>query len=69
MVLNHALKSYITSNIKTVRYYDKTVYILEVIGQEEPSLYDGSYYQRSGANVVTVEAKDFAAFFKRYTIK
>jgi RNAse (barnase) inhibitor barstar len=67
--ISQPLKSYITSNIKSVRYYEKTVYILEVVGQEEPSLYNGSYYQRSGANVVVVETKDFPAFFKKYTAK
>lgn len=65
--ISQPLKSYITSNIKSVRYYDKTVYVLEVVGQEQPSLYDDTYYQRSGANIAIVEPKDFPAFFKKYT--
>jgi hypothetical protein len=64
--ISQPLKSYITSNIKSVRYYDKTVYVLELVGQEQPSLYDNSYYQRSGASIAIVENKDFPAFFKKY---
>jgi hypothetical protein len=67
-LISQPLKSYITSNMKSVRYYDKTVYVLEVIGQEQPSLYDNAYYQRSGTSIAVVETKDFPTFFQKYVV-
>jgi hypothetical protein len=64
--ISDALRNYITSNIKTVRYYDKTIYVLETIGQEQPSLYGGKYYERLGAQVKEVKPEEFPAFFSKY---
>ena len=50
----------------TVRYYDKTVYVLETVGQAQPSLCDGKYYERSGAQVKEVAPADFPTFFGKY---
>lgn len=66
--ISEPLRSYILSHIKSVRYYDKTVYVLEVIGQATPSLYDGKYYERVGANIREVEAENFPHFFGKYNV-
>ncbi|MGC4077490.1 MAG: DUF262 domain-containing protein [Rubrivivax sp.] len=65
--VSEPLKSYITSNIKSVRYYDRTIYVFEARGQEQPSLYDGKYFERMGAQLSEVQPKDFPDFFARYT--
>ena len=65
--ISEPLRSYITSHIKTVRYYDKTVYVFEVIGQEQPSMYENVFYHRSGASVITIENKELLTFFNKYT--
>jgi hypothetical protein len=60
------LKSYMVNNIKSVRYYDKTVYVFEVLGQDKPSLFNGAFYERVGAQVNEVKPADFANLFSRY---
>jgi len=64
--ISEPLFSYITSNIKSVRYFDKTVYVLETVGQEQPSLYDNNYYERSGAQLKEIRPADFPFFFSKY---
>jgi hypothetical protein len=64
--VSEPLRSYVTSNIKSVRYYDKTVYVLETIGQDKPSLYDGKYYERSGPQLKEVQPADFPTLFSKY---
>jgi hypothetical protein len=65
-MISQPLRSYITSNVKSVRYYDKTVYVLETVGQGQPSLYDGKYYERAGTQVKEILPADFPAFFAKY---
>jgi hypothetical protein len=60
--MSEPLCSYITSNIKSVRYFDETVYVLENVGQEQPSLYDNSYYECSGAQLKENRPADFRSF-------
>lgn len=65
--LSEPLRSYVTSNLKPVRYYDKTIYVFEVVGQEQPSLYDSKFYHRVGAQVKEIEPADLASFIQRYS--
>jgi hypothetical protein len=64
--LSEPLKSYINSHLKSVRYYDKTAFVFEIIGQSEPSLYENKYFERQGTQVFEVEAKNFSALFSRF---
>ncbi len=66
--ISEPLRSYIASNIKPVRYYDKTVYVFETRGMPEPSLYGDDYYVRSGAQLEKLQAADFPQLFKRYQV-
>ncbi len=64
--ISEPLRSYITSHMKSVRYYDKTVYVFEVCGQNNPSLYGDTYFERRGAQLHEVAAADFPVLFARY---
>ncbi|MDQ1901794.1 DUF262 domain-containing protein [Paracoccus sp. WLY502] len=64
--LSEPLKSYMTSHLKMVRYYDKHVVVLEVEGQAEPSLFDGKFFERRGAQVFEVPAASLSGLFARF---
>ncbi|MGB3320536.1 MAG: DUF262 domain-containing protein [Sphingopyxis granuli] len=64
--ISEPLRSYIASNIKPVRYFDKTVYVFETKGMPEPSLYENDYYARVGAQIEKLKPADFPQLFKRY---
>jgi hypothetical protein len=63
--MSESLRFCITSNIKSVRYFYKTVYTLETVGQEQPSLCDNNYYERSGAQFKEIRPADFPFFFSK----
>ena len=60
------LKGYIARNIKAVRYYDKTIYIFDTQSQQEPSSYDGRYYDRNGAQLVELTGQDIIRLARRF---
>lgn len=65
--ISEPLKSYICSNMKSVRYFDRTVFVLEIAGQLEPSLLGEKYFERKGAQLFEVGAKDFSALYSRFS--
>lgn len=64
--ISEPLKSYINSQMKCVSYFDKTVFVFEVQGQEQPSLYKKKYFERQGTQVFEVEPENFATIFSRF---
>lgn len=64
--ISEPLKGYIASNIKPVRYYDKTVYVFKTSGMSEPSRYDDEYFERKGAQLEKVEPSNLGSLFIRY---
>ena len=64
--LSSPLKEYVARHIKPIRYFDKTVYVFEVEGQDDPSSYDGAYYDRRGAQLQEIEKDKLALFIRRY---
>jgi hypothetical protein len=60
------LKDYIARHLKMVKYYDKTVFVFEVIGQEDPSNIGGRYYDRTGSQLKEVDPANLAGFIRRY---
>ena len=60
------LRNYITSHIKPIRYYEKTIYVFEVKGQEDPSSYDGEYFIRNGAQLNKIASSDLPTFIRQY---
>lgn len=59
-------KSYIGNNIKFLRYGDKDILVMKVMGLDSPAIYDNEYYQRMGANVDKIEVKDMSELFSRF---
>lgn len=47
--LSEPLKSYINTHLKCVRYFDKTVFVFEILGQDTPSHIAGKWVERQGA--------------------
>lgn len=64
--MSEPLKSYVNSHLKCVRYYDKTIFVFEVVGQEQPSHYNKKHFERSGTQVVEVPIENYSVLFSRF---
>ncbi|WP_426122131.1 GmrSD restriction endonuclease domain-containing protein [Pseudomonas sp. PSPC2-3] len=60
------LKSYVLRHIKPVRYFDKTVIVLEATSQTDPSSYDNKFYVRKGTDVHEIKSPGYAELFRRW---
>jgi hypothetical protein len=66
--LSEPLRDYVARHIKSVRYYDKTVFVFEAQGQSEPSNYGGDFFIRHGSQLVQVEPAQYGELFKRFLV-
>lgn len=66
-LLSEPLKSYINTHIKCIKYYDKSVFVIEILGQATPSLYNRKYFERNGAQVFEVQPENYPALFSRFS--
>ncbi|WP_197062744.1 hypothetical protein [Bosea sp. UNC402CLCol] len=64
--LSEPLKSYVNSHVKCVQYYDKTVFVFEILGQNNPSHWGGKWPERQGPQVKEVPADRMGALFERF---
>ncbi|WP_434774780.1 DUF262 domain-containing protein [Pseudomonas oryzihabitans] len=64
--LSEPLKSYIGTHLKCVQYYDKAVFVFEILGQESPSHLGGKWVERQGAQVKDIPADRMGALFERF---
>ena len=64
--IDYKYKSYITNNIRFLKYGNKDVLILEIEGLTEPAMYKDKYYERQGANVEEIQMKNIRALFDRF---
>lgn len=64
--LSEPLRSYVYNHLKCVRYYDKTVFVFEVEGQDSPSHWNGKWVERQGAQVKDIPADKLGALFDRF---
>lgn len=64
--LSEPLKSFVNAHLKCVQYYDKTVFVFEIIGQESPSHWGGKWPERQGAQVKDVPPDRMGALFERF---
>lgn len=62
-------KDYLSRNIRSIRYFDKDIIILQIESGDIPSIYDESYYVRHGSNINEVEAKNYGELFSRFVSK
>lgn len=66
--LSSPLKEYVARNLKPIRYFDKSVYVFEAEGQEDPSTFRGAYFDRRGAQLEEVSTERLAPFMRRYLL-
>jgi len=66
--LSSPLKEYLARNLKPIRYFDKTIYVFEIEGQEDPSAYNGAYYDRRGSQLEKIPTERLASFMRRYLL-
>jgi len=64
--LSEPLRSYVNSRVKCVQYFDKTIFVFEVLGQEGPSHIGGKWPERQGAQVKDVTPDRMGALFDRF---
>lgn len=64
--LSEPLRSYVNSRLKCVRYYDKAIFVFEVVGQNNPSHVDGKWLERQGTQVKDVPPDKLSALFDRF---
>ncbi|HHU4076989.1 TPA: DUF262 domain-containing protein, partial [Klebsiella variicola] len=64
--LSEPLKSYINTHLKTVRYYDKTVFVFEILGQDTPSHFASKWVERQGTQVKDISPEGMLALFERF---
>jgi hypothetical protein len=64
--LSEPLRDYVARNVKLVRYYDKSVLILETRAQEDPSHFNGTYLIRTGNELMEVPSAKFSDLFRRF---
>ncbi|WP_343520746.1 DUF262 domain-containing protein [Sphingomonas sp.] len=60
------LREYLARHLRTIRYYDKTIFVFEIQSQEDPSNYEGRYYDRTGAQLKEVDPANLPTFIRRY---
>lgn len=65
--LSEPLRSYVNTHIKCVSYYDKTIVVFEVVGQQQPSLFNGAFYERQGAQVKLIPNENLGSLFSRFS--
>lgn len=64
--ISEPLRSYLAQHVKLVRYYDKSVFVIESIGVDDLSDYDGVYYSRSGNQLDEIKPTNLASHIRRY---
>ncbi|AZD74133.1 DUF262 domain-containing protein [Pseudomonas chlororaphis] len=65
--LSEPLKDYVARNIKSVRYYDKTIFVFESQAQDEPSNFNGEFFVRHGNKLNTIPPSQYGDLFRRFT--
>jgi Protein of unknown function DUF262 len=61
------LKNQISSEMQTIRYYDKLVLILTVRALTEPCFYDKQMFDRHGSSLIEVNGPEQFSIFRRFT--
>lgn len=64
--LEEKYRSYIGNNIRFLRYGDKDILLMKIMGLDSPAIYDNEYYQRMGANLDKIEVKEMSVLFSKF---
>jgi len=65
--LSEPLRDYVARNVKSVRYYDKTVFVFESIAQAEPSNFGGAFFVRHGNKLAEILPAQYGELFRRFS--
>lgn len=65
-VVSEPLRDYIARNVKLVRYYDKSILILQTQAQAEPSTYGDTFYSRQGNSLIEIPVQRYSDLFRRF---
>lgn len=66
--LSEPLRDYVARNVKSVRYYDKTVFVFEAQAQEEPSNFNGLFFVRHGNKLAEIPSTQYGELYKRFLV-
>lgn len=66
--LSEPLKDYIARNVKSVRYYDKTIFVFDAQAQNDPSNFNGMFFIRHGNKLVEIPTAQYGELFKRFLV-
>ncbi|WP_370681915.1 DUF262 domain-containing protein [Comamonas sp. GB3 AK4-5] len=64
--LSEPLRDYVARNVKSVRYYDKTIFVFETHAQDEPSNFNGAFFVRHGNQLSEIPTAQYGELFKRF---
>ena len=64
--MSEPLRDYVARNVKSVRYYDKTIFVFEAHAQDEPSNFGGAFFIRHGNQLAEIPAAQYGELFKRF---
>lgn len=64
--LSEPLRDYVARNVKSVRYYDKTIFVFETSAQSEPSNFGGVFFIRHGNQLAEIPTAQYGELFKRF---
>ncbi|WP_281991995.1 DUF262 domain-containing protein [Sulfitobacter geojensis] len=65
--ISEPLRSQIGTRIKTVRYFDKTLFVFEVEGQDEVSRFEEKFFERKGTQLIEVSPENLGPLFARFS--
>lgn len=65
--ISAAMKSQILINMRALKYYDKDVFVFDVVSNGEPQAYADEYYERNASSVIKLDSKNprYMEMFKR----
>ncbi|MEO4049372.1 hypothetical protein AAFN46_20115 [Pseudomonas sp. CAU 1711] len=64
--LSEPLRDYVARNVKSVRYYNKTIFVFETSAQSDPSNFGGVFFIRHGNQLSEVPTSQYGELFKRF---
>ncbi|GAW36352.1 hypothetical protein RA2_03422 [Roseovarius sp. A-2] len=64
--ISEPLRSYLSTRLKTVRYFDKSLFVFEIEGQTAVSRYNEKFFERNGTQLVEVSPENLGSLFARF---
>jgi hypothetical protein len=68
-LFDNALAAQVTSEVRVIDYYDRTVMVFRVEGKQQPSFFGNAMVDRQGSETIEVPQSDFMRIFARFAPK